>query len=719
MNSSPKPWEHGEGRVEGWFLGPKAENEQLLTRLVLEAIWKHCEHRRGFHPEDPIYITDEKKASRQYRKAVQNLSTHARELNDRLEKSAPFYSMRYQGHMLWDQALPAMIGYFGAMLYNQNNVAAEASPVTTALEIEASRDLCQMLGYRVADSSKTTALSRGPVSWGHITSCGSVANIEALWAARNAKFFPVALREALHKEAKLRAAKDLKVTLPGSKTSRKLIDLDTWTLLNLTVDEVVDLPYRIQRQYKIETSTTNEVLSNYSVQGIGLNQFYKSIGENIGSPVALVPGTKHYSWPKGGALLGLGDKFIRSIAVDKKARMDVGELRKELEICLSKRMPVIAVIAVIGSTAESAVDPLVEILKLREDFRRRKEGLDFAVHCDAAWGGYFNAMLMKKGFRPLWVPTWPMSEYVNSQYGALRDADSITVDPHKAGYVPYPAGALCYRNSAMRDLVTLKAPVVLHSKNEPSVGVYGIEGSKPGAAAASVWLAHKVIPPTEEGYGKILGQCMWTSKRMYCRLVTLRERDKSPKPRYKIVTFQELPAMPKSLIAQGAKDPLKYIEENFVSRTNEELWEFLEKDKDAKKLFNDLGSDQVILAYSFNFYTANQSNKLELNRDVLKLNKLNKKIFDICSITTPPANLNDTKLILTSSEFDKDSHGKPFLDHYCRRLGVQNPNYSPVTFLISTTMDPWTTDTPKGDFLQVVEDELREAAEKAIKLLGY
>ena len=43
--------------------------------------------------------------------------------------------MRSHGHMLWDQVLPAMVGYFAGMLYNQNNVAAEASPVTTGLEI--------------------------------------------------------------------------------------------------------------------------------------------------------------------------------------------------------------------------------------------------------------------------------------------------------------------------------------------------------------------------------------------------------------------------------------------------------------------------------------------------------------------------------------------------------------------------------------------------------
>ena len=98
--------------------------------------------------------------------------------------------MRYQGHMLWDQALPAVIGLFAGMLYNQNNVAAEASPVTTRLEIEVGNDLCRMLGYPVPKEGKPPKPGRA-VPWGHITSGGTVANIEALWAARNLKFAAV------------------------------------------------------------------------------------------------------------------------------------------------------------------------------------------------------------------------------------------------------------------------------------------------------------------------------------------------------------------------------------------------------------------------------------------------------------------------------------------------------------------------------------------------
>ena len=39
----------------------------------------------------------------------------------------------------------------------------------------------------------------------------------------------------------------------------------------------------------------------------------------------------------------------------------------------------------------------------------------------------------------------------------------------------------------MRNLVSLKAPVVYHGGVDPTVGVYGVEGSKPGAAAAAIY----------------------------------------------------------------------------------------------------------------------------------------------------------------------------------------------------------------------------------------
>ena len=97
--------------------------------------------------------------------------------------------------------MPANLGYMTAMLFNQNNCAAEASTVTTKFEVEVGKDLCIMMGYD------------GDKAMGHLTAGGSVANIEAIWAGRNVKYFPLGLQEALLKEEKLAAAKGYKVNI--------------------------------------------------------------------------------------------------------------------------------------------------------------------------------------------------------------------------------------------------------------------------------------------------------------------------------------------------------------------------------------------------------------------------------------------------------------------------------------------------------------------------
>ena len=81
--------------------------------------------------------------------------------------------------------MPANLGYICALLYNQNNCAAEASTVTTSFELEVGTDLCVMMGY---DKDK---------SMGNLVTGGTIANIEAIWAARNVKCFPSGTAESL------------------------------------------------------------------------------------------------------------------------------------------------------------------------------------------------------------------------------------------------------------------------------------------------------------------------------------------------------------------------------------------------------------------------------------------------------------------------------------------------------------------------------------------
>ena len=47
------------------------------------------------------------------------------------------------------------------------------------------------------------------------------------------------------------------------------------------------------------------------------------------------------------------------------------------------------------------------------------------------------------------------------------------------------------------------------------LGSYIIEGSKAGAAAAAVWVAHKVIPLNITGYGRLIGASIYGAHKFY------------------------------------------------------------------------------------------------------------------------------------------------------------------------------------------------------------
>src|SRR5690606_27780876 len=125
----------------------------------------------------------------------------------------------------------------------------------------------------------------------------------------------------------------------------------------------------------------------------------------------------------------------------------------------------------------------------------RDRGLTFHLHADAAWGGYAAAITRAPGgarrshgeaVRDSAPEGWP-SEAVFDALCAFPATDSTTIDPHKLGGVPYPAGAVAFRDRRVRDLVAVEAPYLFHGAvNEWAyIGRYILEGSKPGAAAAA------------------------------------------------------------------------------------------------------------------------------------------------------------------------------------------------------------------------------------------
>lgn len=491
------------------FLGPKAENADVFERLLLEAFRDHVFWRRNFHPEDGFTLTEKDRRAPSHQEAVSVISQELMGLLGQLKDGVPFHSPRYIGHMASDTSMAATIGYFAALLYNPNNVATEAAPVTTRLELAVGQQLATMIGYPAASQ------------WSHLTSGGTVANFEALWIARSVKYLPVALRWAA---ASLGVR--LTVELPDG-SHRPLEGLELWQLLNLGPAQTLDAADRLVAAAPTPRAA-HAALAQWSLAGLGAQEFGRRLAAEFGDAlppgVVLVPSTAHYSWEKICRALGIGASQLIRVPVDGSFRMDLTALEDRLEQLHRLHQPVIACVTVAGTTEEAAVDRVDQIVRLRERVGAQR-GMAFHLHADAAWGGYAAAVTRtpEGGRRPLEElhaesapEAWPSPEVYAALCG-LEHTDSITLDPHKLGYVPYPAGAICFRDARTRHLVSADAPYVFLDDPAAStdLGRFVFEGSKPGAAAAAVWMAHRVLALDQTGYGHLVAETARGARRLY------------------------------------------------------------------------------------------------------------------------------------------------------------------------------------------------------------
>lgn len=753
-----------QGFPPNWFLGPRAENFELFVELLVEALDSNASFRKSFHPEDGIVISERVRADPRYLQGVDTLRQALGELLAGLRHdTTPYYSWRYQGHMLWDTTLASMLGYVATMLHNPNNVTIQASTLTTFLEQLVGWDLCGMLGFPFPDLGAGPSASEA-VPHGHLTSGGTVANLEATWSARELKFLPVATKGALtsvdsplywyspRQKDRIRVRTAAGVLTPVHR-------LDDWALLNIPQDETLGLPSQIhslgppilpgdRAQLRWRLQDVWDVLGSNSVNTLGLAGFYQTFlsGERhspIGSPVVIGPVTWHYSWPKASAVLGGGTGSAMLVRVDARGRMDLEDLRRQLNRARAARSPVILVVAVLGSTEESAVDDLTGVLAIRDEYRR--EGLDFNLHVDGAWGGYFASMLRRDFEDPgadnrhpgsagatddpfldpdayeyrrgagdvgEWVvsrrgdpndvvsqPAYPVfaSRYVVDQLRAIRRADSATVDPHKTGYVPYPAGSICYRNGEIRRLVTFGAPVIGSGENAISVGEFGVEGSKPGAAAAAVYLSHAVARPAHPGHGQLMNAALVNAKLFYLGILGLNGRrvGELPQRDYVAVPLADL------VLTDGegwSRDPV-----SGGVRSDYDAWlrgggdDCLDRIGETAQVasrvigpaaghetaafsgyewFRDVGPDLNVVDYVFNFRPQPGG---PVNRDLKLLNHFNQAVYDRLHVpegliqggsVVRAVEVHDLPLMVSKTDIWRETYGDTFVIPYLERLGV-------------------------------------------------
>src|SRR5882762_1119479 len=166
----------------------------------------------------------------------------------------------------------------------------------------------------------------------------------------------------------------------------------------------------------------------------------------------------HYTHKRISAVLQLE---FETVPCDARGRMDIEALTKRVA-----RGDVGTVVTTMGTTATGSVDPLPEILALRE-----KHG--FRIHADAAYGGYF-------------VLAENLPQDTAQGFSRIGEADSIVIDPHKHGLQPYGCGCVLFRDSGVGRLYKHDSPYTYFSSAELHLGEISLECSRPGAAAAAL-----------------------------------------------------------------------------------------------------------------------------------------------------------------------------------------------------------------------------------------
>ncbi|MEX0994585.1 MAG: pyridoxal-dependent decarboxylase [Balneolaceae bacterium] len=100
-----------------------------------------------------------------------DLSRVMNRFQERMKSNYPFHHPSYAGQMLKPPHPVAWLAYTLAMTINPNNHALDGGPPTSEMEKEVIAKLAGMTGY-------------GEDYLGHLTSGGTVANLEALWISR-------------------------------------------------------------------------------------------------------------------------------------------------------------------------------------------------------------------------------------------------------------------------------------------------------------------------------------------------------------------------------------------------------------------------------------------------------------------------------------------------------------------------------------------------------
>jgi tyrosine decarboxylase/aspartate 1-decarboxylase len=230
----------------------------------------------------------------------------------------------------------------------------------------------------------------------------------------------------------------------------------------------------------------------------------------------IIPDSAHFSFKKAADMLNL--KIVEA-KIDEDYKIDVESLKDAITD------KTVAIVAIAGTTELGLIDPIEEISKIALEN-------NIYFHVDAAFGGFSIPFLKEAGYD---LPVFDFS---------LEGVCSITVDPHKMGLAPIPAGGIIFRKEEYLDVMAVDSPY-LTVKTQST-----IVGTRLGASSAATYAIMKYFG--KEGYSK-LAQSQMENTRFLAENLKKLGYEIICEPELNIVSFNH-PDMDTNQLAQKLED---------------------------------------------------------------------------------------------------------------------------------------------------------------------
>ena len=181
----------------------------------------------------------------------------------------------------------------------------------------------------------------------------------------------------------------------------------------------------------------------------------------------IIPESAHFSFKKAADMMNLK---IVEVDIDKNYKIDIASLREKITD------NTVAIVAIAGTTELGLIDPIEEISEIACEN-------NIYFHVDAAFGGFSIPFLRNAGYE------FPEFDFT------LKGVSSITVDPHKMGLAPIPAGGIIFRKKEYLEVMAVDSPYLTVKTQSTVVGTRG------GASSAATYALLKYFG--KKGYSEL------------------------------------------------------------------------------------------------------------------------------------------------------------------------------------------------------------------------